>query len=67
MLREEVSSETSIDTKTAEQAMALAIRLQQASGDRVPIAELRKTAEEAGIDKVYLESAIKQVTKRREF
>ncbi len=56
---------TTVDSKTAEEALALAIRLQQARGDRVSIDELQRTADEAGIDRVYLESALHQVSQKQ--
>ena len=54
-------TETSIDANTAQEALALAIRLQQETGERVTMDELRRTAIEAGIDAKYLEGALKQV------
>ena len=55
----------SVDAKTAEEALSLALRLQQERGERISIDELQKTAEEAGIDREYLESALQQVTTRQ--
>ncbi|MDR3692699.1 MAG: hypothetical protein P4L46_25185 [Fimbriimonas sp.] len=57
---------TTVDAKTAEEALALAIRLQQEKGERVPLEELQRTADEAGIDRVYLESALHQVTQAQQ-
>jgi|GEM_PF-2195053 len=54
----------SVDAKTAEEALSLALRLQQERGERISIDELQKTADEAGIDREYLESALQQVTTR---
>lgn len=41
--------------------MALAIRLQQENGERVSIDDLRRTAVEAGIDPIYLETALNRI------
>jgi len=61
MLHDHLETPTSVDAKTAEEALALALRLQQERGDRVSVEELQRTADEAGIDRVYLESALRQV------
>ncbi len=60
-----LKSQPTVDAKTAQEALALAIRLQQEKGERVSIDELQRTADEAGIDRVYLESALHQVTKKQ--
>lgn len=59
-------AQTSVDAKTAQETLALAIRLQQEKGDRISIEELQRTADEAGIDRVYLESALHQVSQKAE-
>ncbi len=56
----------SVDSKTAEEALKLALRLQAEKGERVSVEELQRTADEAGIDRVYLESALHQVTQKAE-
>jgi hypothetical protein len=55
---------TSIDAKTAQETLALALRLQQEHGERVTIEELHRTAAEAGIHPIYLEKALRRVTHR---
>ena len=62
MQHDPLRSESSIDKRTADEALALAVRLQQEYGDRVSMDELQRTADEAGIDRVYLESAIHRLT-----
>ena len=57
-------TQPSVDAKTAQEALALAIRLQQEKGERVSLEELQRTADEAGIDRVYLESALNQVSNK---
>ena len=61
-----LKTQSSVDAKTAQEALALAIRLQQEKGERVSIEELQRTADEAGIDRVYLESALHQVAQKAE-
>jgi len=58
MLQNQKVAETTVDAKTAEEALALAIRLQQERGERVSIEELQRTADEAGIDRISLHKAL---------
>lgn len=51
----------SIDAKSAEQALQIAVRLQQEGGQRVSLEELDKTAEEAGIDPAYVREALRRL------
>lgn len=53
-----------VDAKTAQDALALAIRLQQEKGSEVSLEELHRTADEAGIDRVYLDRALHQVSRK---
>jgi len=62
MLQNKSEPATSVDAKTAEEALALAVRLQQEKGDRVSIEELQRTADEAGIDRESLHRALHQVS-----
>jgi hypothetical protein len=64
MLHDHLETPSSVDAKTAEETLALALRLQQERGERVSLEELQRTADEAGIDRVYLEGALKQVTQK---
>jgi hypothetical protein len=64
MLHDHLETPTSVDAKTAEEALALAVRLQQERGERVSIEELQRTADEAGIDRDCLEGALRQVTQK---
>ena len=57
-------AQNSVDAKTAQEALALAIRLQQEKGERVTMDELHRISVEAGIDPVYLDSALHQLTYR---
>ena len=66
MVRDQLENQTSVDAKTAEETLALAIRLQQEQGQRISIEELHRTAEEAGIDRVYVQSALEQVHKAQQ-
>ncbi len=66
MLQNEPQTRTTVDSKTAEEALALALRLQQEKGDRVSIEELHRTADEAGIDREYLDSALKHMAHKEE-
>jgi uncharacterized membrane protein YeaQ/YmgE (transglycosylase-associated protein family) len=66
MLHESNHQTESVDPKTAEEALALAIRLQQQQGERVTIDQLQKTADEAGIDPHYLEEALQRVQADKE-
>lgn len=61
MLNQPLEPKGSVDQKTAEEALALAIRLQQQGGDKVSIEQLQKTAEEAGIDREYLNEALAKI------
>ena len=62
MLRQDANENPSLDPKMAEEALALAIRLQQENADRVTLEELQRTAEEAGIHPAHLKSALKTLT-----
>lgn len=53
--------EIKVDTKTAEEALALALRLQEERGEDVSIDQLNKTADEAGIEREYLEEALNRI------
>jgi hypothetical protein len=64
MAHDPLRTQASVDSRTAEEALSLAIRLQQQKGERVSIEELQRTAEEAGIDRVYLESALHQISQK---
>src|ERR1019366_464883 len=64
MLHDYSEKPSSVDAKTAEETLALALRLQQERGERVSLEELQRTADEAGIDRVYLEGALRQVAKK---
>lgn len=64
MLHDHLETPSTVDAKTAEEALALALRLQQEHGERVSLEELQQTADEAGIDRVYLQGALKQVTEK---
>ncbi|HLK16078.1 MAG TPA: hypothetical protein VKT78_14825 [Fimbriimonadaceae bacterium] len=55
------SQTPSIDAKSAEQALQLAIRLQQEGGERVSLEELDKTADEAGINRAYVREALRRL------
>jgi len=57
-----LKAQTSIDAKTAQETLALALRLQQEHGERVTLDELHRTAAEAGIDPIYLEQALRRTT-----
>ena len=63
MQQNQILAETSVDAKTAEKALALAIRLQQERGEQISIAELQRTADEAGIDRESLQRALDQLAK----
>jgi len=60
-MHDHLQNQTSVDAKTAEQTLALALRLQQEGGERVSLEELQRTADEAGIDRLSLERALHQV------
>ena len=60
------SENTSIDAKSAERALLLAVRLQEEGGRRVSLEELDKTADEAGIDRAYLREALSQLQHQRQ-
>jgi hypothetical protein len=64
MLHDHLETPSSVDAKTAEETLALALRLQQERGERISIEELQRTADEAGIDRIYLEGALKQVAQK---
>lgn len=61
MDQELIRPETRIDAKTAEQALMLAIRLQEERGASFTLEQLHQTAAEAGIDQECLNEALKQV------
>jgi hypothetical protein len=65
MEQEFLPREASVDAKTAEEALSLALRLQQERGDRVPVAELHRVAEEAGIDPECLSDALRQLEDKK--
>lgn len=65
MQNESLRQEASVDAKTAEEALALAIRLQEERGEKIPIEQLNRTADEAGIDREYLVEALERVRQQK--
>jgi hypothetical protein len=62
MEHEELRQHATVDEKTAQEALALALRLQSQNGPRISIDELNRTADEAGIDRAYVASALQQLS-----
>jgi hypothetical protein len=61
MLQNQGSTESPVDAKTAEKALALAIRIQQKRGEQISMEELQRTADEAGIDRESLQLALEHL------
>jgi hypothetical protein len=60
-----LGSTQQVDTKTAEEALKLAARLQAEHGDKVSLDELHRTASEAGINSAYLNAALAQIQQQQ--
>ena len=54
MLQNNIAGEASVDVKTAELALTLAIQWQQERGERISVEERQRTTDEAGIDRESL-------------
>lgn len=61
MAGQELRTETTVDAKTAERALELALKIQQEQGDRVSIDELHRSAAELGVDPEHVSQALRKI------
>jgi hypothetical protein len=61
MPRQEFESGASVDAKTAERALEMAVQLQRERGELVSVDELHRTAAEAGIAPELVAEALKKI------
>ena len=61
MLRNDFEGEQTVDAKTAQRALELAVKMQQDQGEQVSINELQRTAAEIGVAPEHVSEALRTI------
>ncbi len=66
MTRQELTSDTAVDSETAKQALDLAIKIQQERSSQLTLSELQRSAAEVGIAPEHVSEALQQISATKE-